>query len=85
MWAVFRDFLLGLHWHAFRCRSQIESIVIGKVKYFSSLGLHAVDVVGGNVSLRFSSFEGDPAANSARGFEKLTQPRSDRSRNLAVK
>ena len=45
MWAVFRDFLLGLHWHAFLRsllrRRQIESIVIGKVKYFSSLGLHA--------------------------------------------
>ena len=44
MWAVFRNFLLGLHWHAFLdppLRRQIESIVIGKVKYFSSLGLHA--------------------------------------------
>ena len=43
---------------------QIEPIVIGEVKYFSSLGLHAV-VVGGNV--RFSSASYDRVCRQFAG------------------
>ena len=56
-------------------RRQIESIVIGKVKYFSSLGLHAVDVVGGNVSTFLLLLL--LSENSVRGSEEFAQPRGE--------
>ena len=73
MWAVFRDFLLGPHWHAFlllppppnrdHCHWKGEIFLLVRI---------ARCVVGGNVSLRFS--DAGRALISARGLEEFSQP-----------